>query len=1189
MHHSPSWCIDGLTRQDPDGLAQAGSSLRHVIHLTFGTNLEGLAEPLAAFHFNGPGDELESLWTVVPTMAFRQWLDQAVASSATESDVAIAANLVAIFPMDLAIRIEQLALGDDWMEWGTETTALRLLSALDLDTFAQALTLAQAFDDVVHWRPHLLQDSNRSSLPPELLAAMEAIDFFERGPHVQRRVVLEKIRAGEVEGLPTQLAVFGLSTVPGGRRFLELLQALGTQLRVAAFLPIPSTQWLANLRQAPGVLVEEKQASFSWFRDLAESTLQWLEFGQVDAVIDSSTPPISSLDRLRLKILNESVDGVPETSAERSVRFLGGFGRSRQVEQLRDALLELIASGVAPHEILVVCPDPPAFQAALERHWNYQSWQGEQGPRLPFELLEVAPNGLRNRLLASIALLQLIGNYATVAQVVSLLSYPSVAATLGLSGEDIETLSRRADEGKLIFGVSAEQRARFGVYPSGPQGDFQFDIGTWSRVSDAIVSTTLFPPEALEVDGDEALKVRSLGEPHDLSVFGAVQPLFRLLEAEDHLRPGGVSGAGVKRSLPDWLDSLNRWMSTLAKRHDSDDSFERMLDRMRRACVVLDGAGGAELGFEQFVEFWTTVSGQGNGTRVFGRRGVLVAGLEALSWVPHRVVAILGLDEELLPQAMLSSQVMAHVEPDLKTGPASQLGDPDPRRTAMGELLGAVFAARETLLVSWNVTDETTGQPLDPPIALSELLEVAVSAKSVPEVHGETVEALLHEQFRHARRHGFSGGHQHPRYDIRLRELQQPPDPLPEAPLQPAPQSAGIDDLRSFFRDPVGFHLRNARNLSIPRSLEVPPVRPALSVDGLTKYRLREAFTEAALQLPSWSTILDQVSGEDSYQAAFASWQEETHELFARLSKSEEFAGDVPSRLWLEDDLKTKLDLFTFNLAFDVAEYSLLARSMHEVQPRLLLSGGGSLLLAGNVAPLRPDLLSGIVESTATSEVHLLRYRASVATDAASHSGRIVGDLLDLLTLEALFPDRICAITTFHLPDRTTAVKRVSGGGFVPVGAYVLNPTMQVRRAKALAGERTPIGQLDVLWSLFTLGFEHPLALFRKTSEAAAFENFSASEHLEPKELWIPSTPRVLGEASTVVHQLLFPLTFEELCAETSFTALAESLKKAAQGVAYSFASQTNRPASAALGQRHSGFVTSSSPAQGTLLVKDDS
>ncbi|MEI6701541.1 MAG: exodeoxyribonuclease V subunit gamma [Actinomycetota bacterium] len=442
-----------------------------MIHLTFGTNLERLAEPLATFHFNSPGDELEPLWTVVPTMAFRQWLDQAVASSGKDDEVSIAANLVAIFPKDLAIRIEQLALGEAWVDWSTETTALRLLSILNLESFAVALKLAQAIDDVVHWRPHLLESANQHLLPIEVAAAMEAIAYFEEGPQVQRALVLAKIRAGEVEGLPNQLAVFGLSTVPGGRRFLELLETLGTQLRVHAFLPVPSIAWLAELQEHVASRGTEQQVSFSWLRDLTESTAQWLEFGQVEAIVDSSTPPHSVLDVLRSRILNESFEELSRDHEDASVRFLGGFGRSRQVEQLRDALLELVASGVAPHEILVVCPDPPAFQAALERHWNYQSWQGEQGPRLPFELLEVAPNGLRNRLAASISLLQLIGNYATIAQVISFLSFPAVATTLGLSSEDIETVSRRADEGKLIFGVSAEQRARFGVYPSSPNGD----------------------------------------------------------------------------------------------------------------------------------------------------------------------------------------------------------------------------------------------------------------------------------------------------------------------------------------------------------------------------------------------------------------------------------------------------------------------------------------------------------------------------------------------------------------------------------------------------------------------------------------------------------------------------------------------------------------------------------------------
>ncbi|MEI6701505.1 MAG: hypothetical protein WCL38_07115, partial [Actinomycetota bacterium] len=540
-------------------------------------------------------------------------------------------------------------------------------------------------------------------------------------------------------------------------------------------------------------------------------------------------------------------------------------------------------------------------------------------------------------------------------------------------------------------------------------------------------------------------------------------------------------------------------------------------------------------------------------------------------------------------QTMFSSQVMAVVDPEHKTGPASQTGDPDPRRAAMGALLGAVFAAREVLLVSWNVTDETTGQPLDPPIALSELLDVFASTTSEKARNNETVEMLLREQFHQARRHGFSGGQGHPRFDVRLRELHQPPGHFSEAPLQPAPQTAATNVLHSFFRDPVGFHLRNARNLSIPSSLELPPVRPALSVDGLTKYRLREAFTQASLQLEPWSSLLEQVHDEGSYQAAFASWQATTQELFARLSKDEEFAGDVPTRLWLDEEVKTRLALFTFNLAFDVADFSVFAGSMSEVQPTLLLPGGGSLLLSGRLGPSGPERLSGIVESSATSELHLLRCHPSIAAIAGSHSGRMVSDLLDLLLLEALFPGRSCVITTFYLPDRTTPMKQKSPKGFVPKNGYVLNPVMQVRRSDASEAEKAPLDQLDVLWSLFQRGFENPLALFRKTSEAAAFPGFATTKSLEPHELWAPAASRFDGESMTTVNQLLFPLTFDELCTETNFSDLAAELQMAAQGVGYLFASQTNRPASDALSQRHPGFTSSGDRLTGTSLVESAS
>ena len=95
------------------------------ITITFGEDLGQLLEPFGEAVFSAPGGPLAPLWTVVPTMSLRQWLDQELSRVDSAGAGGITANLRSIFPKDLVLEVERLVMGDDWRDWGTEATSLR--------------------------------------------------------------------------------------------------------------------------------------------------------------------------------------------------------------------------------------------------------------------------------------------------------------------------------------------------------------------------------------------------------------------------------------------------------------------------------------------------------------------------------------------------------------------------------------------------------------------------------------------------------------------------------------------------------------------------------------------------------------------------------------------------------------------------------------------------------------------------------------------------------------------------------------------------------------------------------------------------------------------------------------------------------------------------------------------------------
>lgn len=1122
-------------------------------------DLDVLLKPFGDFVFSSPGAPLEAPWAVVPNLSLRQWMDQELSRLDPSGFGGVTANLFSIFPKDLTVRLEQMALGDEWQDWGLDPTALRILGVLKLPSYDDARRRAEMIDEIVRWRPHLLEVQNHGLIPDRAYEAMEALEFFAEGPHLQRATVLARLSSGLVEDLPPQLAIFGLPDVPSGRRFLDLIAAVASQIPVHCFLPVPSVGLAHEVFTAT-----EPEVTFPWQRDAREALRLWRSLDpHVEVLEGDGEGRVTELAHLQRRLAS-GVDSQGALSDD-TVKVLGGFGDARQAEQVRDAIFDAIdkEDNLELHEILVVSPDPTAFAAALERHWNYQNFDEDDGPRLPYELIDVAPDRLRNRLGASLALLRLIGGYVTVEQVADLLCYPSVSATLNVPFDATQELVHRANEGKLIFGVSSEQRARFDVYPTDPSSGFPCDMGTWERVSDAVAAATLYPPR-VDIGSRVPGPIDAVGEPGDLELFGKIQPILRIIEQADRLRPPlGSEEVAERRSLRAWLAMLSEWMNLVAANHGEDDSFERLVMRLERALEVDPELDDLTMTFEQMLELWTSLAQARRYSRIFGKRGVVIGSLDALAYAPFKVIVILGLDEEKLPAATLTSPVMAQLPPGQPEGTRPD-GDPDRRRTMLGGLLAAVCSARARLIVSWNVADESTGGEVDAAVTLAELLDAIAATENTSSA------TLVTEQYARARRHNFIGLHVEPRFDERLFRI-NPSTPRGVGPKEvERADRVEIGDLQSFFRDPVGRHLRHTENVIIPSTLEAQVARPAVEVDNLTMSSLREAFAQGAMGLPEWRAIVPSTNDAASYHKALETFSKATVSIFEQICADEEYAGDVPSMFWLDADLKDRLDLFCFNLAFDLADHEEVNEAESDELADIDLGELGQL-----------NLLSahGFKEARFTPQRYIhddgvravLHWRAKEGDGPTADASNIVLRLIDLLALRVNTPEAECRVITYFAPKNISVQGRNMSKEAVPKGAYRLNPSFELRATPESLPAEAARSHLATLMALYRRGLEEILPIFRSTSVAAGFLGFSEKTGFNPSSRW-EGVQGGRAESQSVVNTLLFPFSYRELDRETTFTSLARELGGAGRGVGWRWGTAVRRPASNTLLGAHSGF-----------------
>lgn len=628
-------------------------------------------------------DVLESPWLIVPSAAMRQRLDWDVADCGS-GDSAVSANSRYLFPEEFVSAIERLILEDLGVvrrDWRKESIAARLASLAGGDvSWSGVLGEASLIDEGVRWRGGIFDEHELPHLSKLLLASDE---WRLYGPTTQRSIVLNGLALG-AGVLPSSIALCGLENAPGGSGFAHLVSAVAQRSRVGIFTVYPRVWAGAQSSEAKGI---------SWWRSIDEHLMVWGNAG-VEAISVTGHSGDTDLDRLKIRLAGDEV--VTDLINDGSVAFIGTVGASRQTEMVRDRILQLLEDGEAqPHQILVTSPSLETFSSHIERHWDYESFDadGERLPRLAFELVERSATGMRNRSRLLAALLDLVNNYVTVDQLQELLQFQSLTEGLGFASDDVDRLRILARQAHVIFGASHEQRAHLETMTS------SYDVGTWRRFLDRLALTAMMPDNIDDVD--------QLGTGDDLSRIGAVRRVLEVIENAQ-----ASSAEDLRQTMGEWVDwATSSFGSVVERSGGRDDSLERAYERVREDFASTTSS--ARVSFPFFRDYWHELVNGGARAQTFGRFGVHVAPISALTAASYRFVFVLGLDEENFPASSLQSSLLTPTLP----------GDPNPRAAVLGSLLLCVNAASDGVTFSFNSRNELSGELTKRAVVLEELLE----------------------------------------------------------------------------------------------------------------------------------------------------------------------------------------------------------------------------------------------------------------------------------------------------------------------------------------------------------------------------------------------------------------------------------------------------------------------------------
>ncbi|MFD6394585.1 exodeoxyribonuclease V subunit gamma [Nocardia sp. NPDC060259] len=866
------------------------------LHLHRAERADALADGLAGVLGAVPADPFTTEVVAVPAKGVERWLAQRLSGvlGVTGTGDGVAANIA--FPAPTALVAEVLAAAsgiapadDPWAGQRLVWTLLRVIDEVADQPWAAVLArhlglpgaghrvgrryataahLATLFDSYAAQRPQLLLDwaagadtDGAGGIVPDDLAwqplLWRALRTAVGSPSPAERLAAAcaRLRAEpDSVDLPGRLSLFGLTRLPADQ--VAVLTALAEHREVHLWLAHPSpAMWtaLSEARAAGPVAVLPAPDRSGVVPRSADHTADLVRHPllsglardvrelqqRLNPLLHTETHlPVESAATTLLGAVQTAVrdDRVPAAGAvpDGTVEVHACHGPARQVEVLRDLLLTTFSADptLQPRDVLIMCPDVEAYAPLVRAAFGHR---GAGAVDLPVEgehpahqlRVRLADRGraVTNPMLAVvIELLELADGRVTVTQVLDLAASETVRRRCGFDDDDIERLREWAAESGARWGIGQRQREAFGL------ADFA------QNTLNAAVDRILLGVTADE-SGDDWL---DLALPLDDVDSNDVDLAGRFAEFVDRLAVCLRDLRGP-RPAAEWTAVLLRAVDLLT---DVPDAHSWIRTEARREIVAAtEHAGATPLRLADVAVLLTGRLAGGPGRANFRTGELTVCTLVPMRSVPHKVVLLLGLDDDVFPRP-------GTVDGDDLLARDPLVGERDARSEDRQLLLDAIMAAGEKLLILHTGADPVTGAARPPAVPVAELLDILtahVGRAAMDAVHvRHPLQSFDRRNFAPDRPRSFdtvalAGARAAARPS-------QPRPPLLAAPLPPAPLAdVALAELISFAEHPVRAFLWQRLGLRVPEEAEDIAEQLPIELDGLAKWDLGERMLTARL------------------------------------------------------------------------------------------------------------------------------------------------------------------------------------------------------------------------------------------------------------------------------------------------------------------------------------------------------
>ncbi|WP_018330480.1 exodeoxyribonuclease V subunit gamma [Actinomycetospora chiangmaiensis] len=725
------------------------------LHVHRAERADTLAEALAAVLAAPPEDPFAPDVVAVPTRGVERWLAQRLSHhlGAAAGDDGVCANVRFPPPRELVRRARGLP--DDG-SWRPERLVWPLLETIDacagetwlapLDTylgvvgdatgtragrrFAAARHLARLFDTYAEDRPAMVRawaekdDGDAADVPADLRWQPE---LFRRlrdrlgEPHPAETLPGAAVGGGAAGGgavggdLPARLSVFGPTRLTTTE--LAVLDALGADREVHLWLPHPSPAlWeavrgagpVARRREDPTADVAAHPLLRSLARDARELQLRLpADVHEVHHPASGRTPA-TLLEQLQDDLRHDRAPAAVDLPPDESVVVHSCHGPDRQVEVLREAVLGLLVDDptLEPRDIVVMCPDVETFAPLITAAFGGEDTaRAHPGHRLQVRVADRALTQVNPVLGVLGTVLDLADARLTASELLDLAESEPVRRRFRFDADDLERLRVLVARAGVRWGLDRAHRAD---YKLGRIGE-----NTWEAGLDRLLVGVAMSGDE-QVWLDSALPLDEV-DSRDADLVGRLAELVdRVAEVLGRMRGPAADGG---QPLGAWLDALTWALDALTATVPAD--VWQLTQARAVLADVRDTASAAAPPVLTLHDVRAVLSDHlaGRPTRANFRTGTLtVATLLPMRGVPHRVVCLLGLDDQVFPRerATDGDDVLAR-DP--------HVGERDAAAEDRQLFLDAVMAATERLVVVHSGADERTGASRPPAVPVGELLD----------------------------------------------------------------------------------------------------------------------------------------------------------------------------------------------------------------------------------------------------------------------------------------------------------------------------------------------------------------------------------------------------------------------------------------------------------------------------------